>query len=815
MKRISHLSLVLVAALGCAWAQDSTPISSITIGTSPTGARFYVDGQLYYTSQTFLWPQGTKHTISFATVRNPDGTYSNYQISQDQQIEYTFSGWTDPSGLLAVTGQLTMTITADPAITSLIANLTVAYRTQLVLPNTGTTQPVCGQSPGNPPQDGLRAGIVYIGAQCYGGSTSFYTQTGSVILNAIAYPGWAFTGWNINGGTFTPSATSYTVTGPTIIIANFTIAQRVAFLTSPPGMTVLVDRTPTPTSSSLPLDQVLNPDATCSTSLSFPPAPPINFQSLCLGSFDFIPGSQHTIGAASPQVDNTGKYWVFDSFDNGQANNTVFTAPSPVTAPVAITAKFLPGVQMAFLTNPVGLKIQVDGRDNWPSDNFMWAQGSSHTVAVAATQMDAKGREWTFQSWSNGGPMSQTVTADGAVSRLMANYSGMSEIQILSTPSNIHVQVDGAACTTPCTINRPAGAKVALVAPASVPVATGARLDFQSWNDGATASRTYTVGGDATITAAYSQSYLLTTSVDPVTGSVNFLVNPSSPDGFYTANTKLSITAQPNAGFKFLRWGGALSGTYNIGQLTIAGPTTVIATVLPVPYVAPAGVQSAAGKTPDGTVAPGSLISIYGQNLAPGLLIGPASPLAQTLNGVVVTVADRLLPLMFVSPQQINAQLPSDLPDGSYTLTVQTTGQPDVTGAFTVARNAPGLFTRMIGANFYVMASHEDGSPVTPDSPARRNETISIFGTGFGPYSQTVIDGFALPASPIYTLADPVTVTVAGSPIQPVSVGGAPGFVGTVVVKIAITDDLPTASTVPVVVSVNGKSSNPVMLPLE
>ncbi len=37
--------------------------------------------------------------------------------------------------------------------------------------------------------------------------------------------------------------------------------------------------------------------------------------------------------------------------------------------------------------------------------------------------------------------------------------------------------------------------------------------------------------------------------------------------------------------------------------------------------------MSAAGATPDGTVAPGSVISIYGQNLAPTLQIGSTNPL--------------------------------------------------------------------------------------------------------------------------------------------------------------------------------------------
>ena len=53
--------------------------------------------------------------------------------------------------------------------------------------------------------------------------------------------------------------------------------------------------------------------------------------------------------------------------------------------------------------------------------------------------------------------------------------------------------------------------------------------------------------------------------------------------------------------------------------------------------------------------------------------------------------------LIYVSPDQINAQLPGDLEPGDYRLTVRTEGMPDVKSDFTVVRNAPGLFVNMVG----------------------------------------------------------------------------------------------------------------------
>ena len=63
--------------------------------------------------------------------------------------------------------------------------------------------------------------------------------------------------------------------------------------------------------------------ARCWVSL-IPVTPPPGITPLCLGDFDFLPGSTHTIGAAVPQMDRNGVYWVFSKFSNGLANGGVF-----------------------------------------------------------------------------------------------------------------------------------------------------------------------------------------------------------------------------------------------------------------------------------------------------------------------------------------------------------------------------------------------------------------------------------------------------------------------------------------------------------
>src|ERR1700689_4960680 len=90
MNRAKWLILIILIACGGAWAQT---ISSVMVGTTPTGVVFSVDGVNYVSTQTFLWPQGSKHVIQFVFTLGPTGTPEPYQVSIAGGAEYFFTGW--------------------------------------------------------------------------------------------------------------------------------------------------------------------------------------------------------------------------------------------------------------------------------------------------------------------------------------------------------------------------------------------------------------------------------------------------------------------------------------------------------------------------------------------------------------------------------------------------------------------------------------------------------------------------------------------------------------------------------------------------
>jgi uncharacterized protein (TIGR03437 family) len=374
--------------------------------------------------------------------------------------------------------------------------------------------------------------------------------------------------------------------------------------------------------------------------------------------------------------------------------------------------------------------------------------------------------------------------------------------------------VDGVSCQAPCTIDKPGGSQVHVTAPSSIPANDTSRYDFASWSDNGSSDHVFTLNADMmSLTANYQTMYKLAASSNPA-GGATLQFSPPAPDLFFPSGQPVTVTAQANPGFKFRRWTGDLSGTYPSGQVVVSQPCGVIAQMDTVPYIAPAGVQNAAGATPDAVVAPGSLIAISGASLTASSLTGPTNPLAQTLNGVVVTLGNRYLPLLSVSPTQVIAQLPFDLSDGNYSLTLSASGQPDVTGTFSVARNAPGLFTWGVDSRPIALAFHQDGSAITPDNPAISGETVTVYGTGFGPPQQPLFAGFLLQNAAQNPLADALSIQLGD--FQPAATfsGVAPDKIGMEVTRFKITPDLLTSPTLDLTVTVNGRTSNKVQLPM-
>ena len=186
-----------------------------------------------------------------------------------------------------------------------------------------------------------------------------------------------------------------------------------------------------------------------------------------------------------------------------------------------------------------------------------------------------------------------------------------------------------------------------------------------------------------------------------------------------------------------------------------------------------------------GPVAAGSLISIFGSGLAMATASASTQPLPISIADVGVQVNGVPAPLLYVSPLQINAQVPPETPAGTASVIVTVAGVSTAALSMQVQPAAPGIFTRSTGEAAAVDTS---GQAITADHPAASGSVISVFLTGLG----------------ITNL--PVTTTIAAIPATVQFSGPAPGYVGLGQVNVLVPDVPSGVQAINVVV--NGVPSN-------
>jgi uncharacterized protein (TIGR03437 family) len=230
-------------------------------------------------------------------------------------------------------------------------------------------------------------------------------------------------------------------------------------------------------------------------------------------------------------------------------------------------------------------------------------------------------------------------------------------------------------------------------------------------------------------------------------------------------------------------------------------------TVSGAPYITPAGIVDAASY--NHSAAPGGLISIFGSELAAEEAAAPAIPLPQTLKGAVVKINGTPAPLLFVSPGQINAQVPSGTPIGAAMVVVESGGRASRTEPLLSAASAPAVFT-LPGGNHAIAQNHPDYSLNTSDNPVSPGGYVVLYATGLGQTDHPVEDGAGPPDGVLCRALADVTVKIGGKDAEVLYAGLTPGFVGLAQINLKV-PDVP-AGEQPVAITVGSITPNPTLL---
>lgn len=202
-------------------------------------------------------------------------------------------------------------------------------------------------------------------------------------------------------------------------------------------------------------------------------------------------------------------------------------------------------------------------------------------------------------------------------------------------------------------------------------------------------------------------------------------------------------------------------------------------------FLSPLGVLNGASFAPPTyPISAGSIVSLFGTGMAPAdtSTNAGAVPLPTTLSGVSVTINDMPAPLFFVSPTQINAQVPFATTGDSAVIVVANAGVASNAVSVPLGATSPGIFSEDrngLGPGIVVDCFTFELVSETPTAPG---ECVSIFLTGLGAVDPPVADGTAAPGmEPLARATDPGIVVLFGLEALPGTIlyaGAAPNFVG-------------------------------------
>jgi uncharacterized protein (TIGR03437 family) len=210
------------------------------------------------------------------------------------------------------------------------------------------------------------------------------------------------------------------------------------------------------------------------------------------------------------------------------------------------------------------------------------------------------------------------------------------------------------------------------------------------------------------------------------------------------------------------------------------------------PIVNPDGVANAADS--EKPVTPGSLVAIYGVDLATRTESAAVIPLPRSLAGVTVTFDGIAAPLLFVSAGQINAQLPWEVPFSGTVNMVVNNGVASTSQAVPVEAVNAGIFGilgRAVAVNLDGALAAPVGSiPGFNTHPVSPGDALILYATGLGAVTPQAVTGNDSHDMTRQTVAHPI-VLVGGVQAQVLFSGLSPQFVGVNQVNIVVPPNAP------------------------
>ena len=288
---------------------------------------------------------------------------------------------------------------------------------------------------------------------------------------------------------------------------------------------------------------------------------------------------------------------------------------------------------------------------------------------------------------------------------------------------------------------------------------------------------------------------------------VTICAAPNDTDNYGTAAAAMVLGPNPGSNV-YSATAGSLSASFT-------------ATGFALPSLLPNGVVNAASYA-NQPLAPGSYITLFGNNLAPSTSVYSTSYLPVSLNQVSVSFDAEGVSvpahIVFVSTGQVTVQVPWELQGESLAqVKVSVSDSPGSLYTMRLAPYSPALFVIPSGGQNIAAALDQNSNIVTASNPAKRGQIVQLYANGMGPVSNQPNSGDPAPSLPLAETTTTPIVTIGGAAVPPQNVqfsGLAPGNAALYQVNVTVPQTI-TAGLQPVTISIGGIVSPVVLLPVQ
>lgn len=508
------------------------------------------------------------------------------------------------------------------------------------------------------------------------------------------------------------------------------------------------------------------------------------------GSTGLDPSTATPVGViVNPTGLAAGDYYGVVSVSSSSASN------SPQLATVRLRVQGPTSVPQTDIT-PGGLVFTAAGSQSLTLRN---AGGGSLTYQLTTFNAGAP--------WLSATPTSGAVTSAGANVTVTANPAGLAPG---SYPGTIIVSFGlGDGTVTQRTVN-----VLLLVAASSAISAQSTRARAPATTCSPTALNAISTGVANSFFSPVGWPVSLLVYVsdncgNPILSAVAIATTPGAPTTLVSLNNGYySASWTPSAA-------QAAAITINVTDPPLT-PVTVplngtIGSIAPNSPAVSAPVNGAS-FAPAAPVAAGSIVSVFGVNLAADGT-GASLPLPTSLGGATVQLGAVNAPFFYAGPGQLNVEMPQELAgQRSASMVVIENGKVSSPQAVLLTPVQPGLFFYTLNGVTRGAILDAQNNTVSPSNPAAAGGVIQVFATGFGATSPAVGTGQIAPSSPPATISGSLLQALIGNiPARIQFSGLAPNFVGLYQFNLAVPSGLPSGD-VPLQISANGVASNVVML---